>query len=85
MIYSVVTGHDPQADDEVRLKQDDVVAVQKHYNDGWGIGMNVSSGEAGVFPLGCLVSEDEWAKKGFQVPSRTESLGCEPSSDMGGK
>ncbi|TPX63511.1 hypothetical protein SpCBS45565_g06563 [Spizellomyces sp. 'palustris'] len=79
MIYSVITAHNPISSDEIELRTDDVVAVQRHFEDGWGVGTNVSTGQVGVFPLGCLVSEDAWVEKGFALPSRAASAGSTTS------
>ncbi|KAJ3272117.1 hypothetical protein HK104_004549 [Borealophlyctis nickersoniae] len=74
MIYSVVTRHSPNRADEIPLHPDQVVAVRHHFADGWGVGTNVTTGATGAFPLGCLVSDDRWAKNGFTVPERTDSV-----------
>ncbi|KAJ3034495.1 hypothetical protein HK097_004494, partial [Rhizophlyctis rosea] len=74
MIYSVVTPHTPLQKDEVPLQTDEVVAVRGYFKDGWGVGTNVNTGSTGAFPLGCLVSDEKWAKRGFVAPQRVDSV-----------
>ena len=73
-IYSVVTPYMPYKKDEVRLKADHVVCLRQAYEDQWALGSNVTTGESGVFPLACLVSDESWLKAGIQFPPRTASL-----------
>ncbi|KAJ3086234.1 hypothetical protein HK102_013383 [Quaeritorhiza haematococci] len=74
MIYSVVTSYQAQRGDEIDLHADDVVAVQHHFADSWAVGTNVTTGQTGAFPLGCLVTDEKWIKTRFQVSERKESL-----------
>ncbi|KNC99452.1 uncharacterized protein SPPG_05690 [Spizellomyces punctatus DAOM BR117] len=41
-------------DDEMELKIGDLVNVFKVFEDGWGWGVNVTSGAKGIFPVVCL-------------------------------
>ncbi|KAJ3180202.1 hypothetical protein HDU85_004205 [Gaertneriomyces sp. JEL0708] len=76
MIYSVTVAYTPSGEqlDEIHVKKDDVVAIQRHFDDGWAIGTNVSTGETGAFPLGCLVMDEAWILAGFVPPVRLRSI-----------
>ncbi|KAJ3089323.1 hypothetical protein HK102_006648 [Quaeritorhiza haematococci] len=84
MIYSVIRPFNPSATpstststDEIKLQRDEVVNIREVFSDGWAVGTNVSTGESGIFPLGCLVSDQGWATKSGFVngpPTRSDSL-----------
>ncbi|KAI9359960.1 hypothetical protein DFJ73DRAFT_957307 [Zopfochytrium polystomum] len=54
--HKVVKRHKAQLEDEVGLEVGDVVEIEEVFEDGWGTGTNVSTGEFGAFPLSCLGS-----------------------------
>ncbi|KAJ3099362.1 hypothetical protein HDU97_003235 [Phlyctochytrium planicorne] len=59
----VVKRYKAMLEDEVSLEIDDVVEVEDTFEDGWGSGTNVSTGEFGAFPLSCLGSGRSNAKR----------------------
>lgn len=70
-IYSVITPFMPLKPDEMVLKTDHVVTVRDSYADQWAFGHNVTTGERGLFPLMCLISDEKWLKAGpHDVPER---------------
>ncbi|KAJ3118068.1 hypothetical protein HDU96_004072 [Phlyctochytrium bullatum] len=54
MKLRVVKRYNPMLDDELRLEVDEWVKVEETFEDGWGNGTNISTGEYGAFPLSCL-------------------------------
>ncbi|KAI8845476.1 hypothetical protein BC829DRAFT_491627 [Chytridium lagenaria] len=50
----VVKRYHPMLEDEVALEVGDVVQVGERFEDGWGSGMNLTTGDVGAFPLSCL-------------------------------
>jgi hypothetical protein len=61
----------PLKPDEMVLKVDHVVTVRDSYADQWAFGHNVTTGERGLFPLMCLISDEKWLKSGpHEVPLR---------------
>ncbi|ORX56767.1 hypothetical protein DM01DRAFT_1334325 [Hesseltinella vesiculosa] len=52
--YQVVHPYPPQMDDELGLEAGDIVCVAIQFDDGWGLGFNVMSGQKGVFPVVCV-------------------------------
>ncbi|KAJ3196979.1 hypothetical protein HK101_006840 [Irineochytrium annulatum] len=47
----VVAPYAPQSADEIELMPGDVIQVYHHYFDGWGRGVNLMTGQDGMFPL----------------------------------
>lgn len=81
-IYSVITPYLPYKRDEIKLKADHVVCLRQVFEDQWALGSNVTTGETGVFPLTCLVPDEEWLKAGIVVPPRTASLSNSILTDL---
>ncbi|KAI9089867.1 hypothetical protein DFS34DRAFT_382524 [Phlyctochytrium arcticum] len=52
--YTAMHAHIPSRTDEVTIAPTDTLTVRKLYRDGWAVGMNVSRGCAGYFPIGVL-------------------------------
>ena len=52
--YQVVQDYIPNLSDELDLRIGDVVMLSAMYNDGWGYGKNVTTGQEGSLPLGLL-------------------------------
>ncbi|KAL7748560.1 polar growth protein [Sorochytrium milnesiophthora] len=42
---------DPNSPDEIEIEKNDTIELQQRYNDGWGFGRNMRTGQHGVFPL----------------------------------
>ncbi|KAI9187819.1 rho guanine nucleotide exchange factor [Blastocladiella emersonii ATCC 22665] len=49
--YRVTRTYSPQMDDELDLVEGDVIAVSQVYDDGWGFGLSLSTGQVGVLPM----------------------------------
>lgn len=47
--------------DELDLSPGDIVNVQRVFDDGWAVGVNMSSGNEGAFPVVCVMFVDESA------------------------
>jgi hypothetical protein len=44
----------PELEDEIELNVGDLVEVKEDFDDGWAVGVNVSTGKVGAFPKICL-------------------------------
>ncbi|KAJ3081033.1 Sorbin and SH3 domain-containing protein 2, partial [Physocladia obscura] len=53
---TVVYAFEPTHNDEIYLRIGDQVVVKQKYDDGWALGVNLSSRLEGLFPLDCLQS-----------------------------
>ncbi|KNE60021.1 hypothetical protein AMAG_05460, partial [Allomyces macrogynus ATCC 38327] len=45
-----VRGYNPEMNDEMELVVGDTIAITQEYDDGWAQGVNLSTGQIGVFP-----------------------------------
>ncbi|KAJ3022819.1 E3 ubiquitin-protein ligase sh3rf3 [Thoreauomyces humboldtii] len=52
--HTVVYDYAPQLIDELELRKGDLVEVWASYDDGWGKGTNVRTGNKGTFPMPCV-------------------------------
>ncbi|TPX64055.1 hypothetical protein SpCBS45565_g06155 [Spizellomyces sp. 'palustris'] len=52
--YKVVYDYTPQLIDELELAKGDMVEVWASYDDGWGKGSNMRTGNKGTFPMACI-------------------------------
>ncbi|KAI9088783.1 hypothetical protein DFS34DRAFT_640049 [Phlyctochytrium arcticum] len=52
--YKVIYDYTPQLIDELELAKGDIVEVWASYDDGWGKGSNVRTGNKGTFPMACI-------------------------------
>ncbi|TPX55238.1 hypothetical protein PhCBS80983_g05488 [Powellomyces hirtus] len=52
--HQVVYDYAPQLIDELELAKGDLVEVWASYDDGWGKGTNVRTGNKGTFPMACV-------------------------------
>lgn len=52
--YQVKHPYPPQMGDELGLHVGDIVCVAMNFDDGWGLGFNVTTGLKGVFPIVCV-------------------------------
>ncbi|KAI9142645.1 hypothetical protein BKA69DRAFT_1067530 [Paraphysoderma sedebokerense] len=48
----------PCLPDEIHVQSGNQVAIEFIYEDGWASGVNLATGETGVFPLSCFVGMD---------------------------
>ncbi|KAJ3219681.1 hypothetical protein HDU67_010043 [Dinochytrium kinnereticum] len=80
----VVKRYNPMLEDEIGLEVDDVVEVGEVFEDGWGNGVNVSTGEFGAFPLSCLGGIGTQRKTMKRVQSIYGAVGRQSSSASDG-
>ncbi|KAJ3028075.1 UNVERIFIED_CONTAM: Sorbin and SH3 domain-containing protein 2 [Siphonaria sp. JEL0065] len=52
--FDVIYDFSPVNSDEIVLRVGDHVAIKQEYDDGWALGVNLSSTDEGLFPLDCL-------------------------------
>jgi hypothetical protein len=50
----VTNEYEARHPDELTLKEGDQILITKVYEDGWGVGRNISTNEKGVFPVVCV-------------------------------
>lgn len=55
--YVTITQFIPTQPDEVALMPGDVVEIQRKFEDGWALGLNVRSMETGIIPMTVLSSQ----------------------------
>ncbi|KAI9142932.1 hypothetical protein BKA69DRAFT_1123696 [Paraphysoderma sedebokerense] len=53
-LHVVIHAFEPGMKDEIALQVAEFVRVTKTYSDGWCKGVNLVTGETGVFPVGCI-------------------------------
>lgn len=68
-----VHGYQPQMEDEMELREGDVVYLIFQLDDGWGYGLNLASSAPGVFPLVCVVQAREELLEQLLLPSSSQS------------
>lgn len=69
----VAHGYQPQMEDEMELREGDVVYLIFQLDDGWGYGLNLASSTPGVFPLVCVVQAREELLEQLLLPSSSTS------------
>ncbi|KAG2198474.1 hypothetical protein INT47_004461, partial [Mucor saturninus] len=52
--YVVIHPYPSQLPDELELKTGDIICLAMHFDDGWALGFNVTTGLKGAFPLVCI-------------------------------
>ncbi|KXS10953.1 hypothetical protein M427DRAFT_158650 [Gonapodya prolifera JEL478] len=55
-LMQVVSGYVPKEQDEIQLDLGQTVFVNWEYEDGWGAGLNTTTGESGLFPMSCVAT-----------------------------
>ncbi|KAL0079286.1 hypothetical protein J3Q64DRAFT_1761896 [Phycomyces blakesleeanus] len=58
-LYEVVHPYPPQMGDELGLHVADIVCLAMRFDDGWALGVNVTTGLKGVFPVVCIAPASE--------------------------
>ncbi|KAI8618261.1 hypothetical protein BC830DRAFT_964559 [Chytriomyces sp. MP71] len=53
-VHKVVYDFNPEQKDEAELRVGDSIQLKQEYDDGWGHGLNLTTGQTGLFPLDCL-------------------------------
>ncbi|KAJ3242704.1 Sorbin and SH3 domain-containing protein 1, partial [Chytriomyces hyalinus] len=56
--HTATSDFDPEMADEVELRVGDKVKLKQEFDDGWGIGLNLSTNMEGLVPLDCLSGFD---------------------------
>jgi hypothetical protein len=46
--------------DEVRMDVGHLVEVHEIFDDGWALGTNLTTGQQGAFPMGCMVKVEDY-------------------------
>ncbi len=64
-----VSSYTAQLSDEISLTVQDTIEVKEVYDDGWALGINLSTHQTGIFPLICLKKRVR-----SDTPSRISSL-----------
>ncbi|KAI7854456.1 hypothetical protein BDC45DRAFT_508425 [Circinella umbellata] len=73
LFCEVIHSYPPQVDDELDLREGDVVYLIFQLDDGWGYGLNLSTSQTGVFPLVCVTrAREELLEQLLLVPSDQE-------------
>jgi hypothetical protein len=52
--FVVIHTYEPKMPDELALNRGDIVCLALHFDDGWALGFNVTTGLKGAFPLVCI-------------------------------
>jgi hypothetical protein len=52
--FVVIHHYEPKMPDELALNRGDIVCLALHFDDGWALGFNVTTGLKGAFPLVCI-------------------------------
>ncbi|KAI8047751.1 hypothetical protein BDF21DRAFT_433874 [Thamnidium elegans] len=52
--YVVIHSYTSQIPDELQLSPGDIICLALHFDDGWALGFNVTTGLKGAFPLVCI-------------------------------
>ncbi|KAJ3341216.1 hypothetical protein HDU93_005407 [Gonapodya sp. JEL0774] len=55
-LMTVTTPFMPTEPDEILLEFGNTVSVNWNFDDGWAAGLNITTGQSGLFPLACLSS-----------------------------
>ena len=75
LFCEVVHSYPPQVEDELDLREGDVVYLIFQLDDGWGYGLNLSTSQTGVFPLVCVTrAREELLEQLLLVPSDQEQF-----------
>lgn len=53
-LFVVIHPYEPKMPDELGLDRGDIVCLALHFDDGWALGFNVTTGLKGAFPLVCI-------------------------------
>ncbi|KAI8843046.1 hypothetical protein BC829DRAFT_446286 [Chytridium lagenaria] len=72
-----IENYPAQLSDELDLRRGDIVVIEEMFDDGWAIGRNEATGQAGALPLSCLVPVNQKSGGGNRrsiVNQRTASL-----------
>lgn len=71
---TVVYQYNATLDDELTLHKNDRIKVEHEYDDGWGAGVNMNTGEYGAFPIVCCKYEDKNEDKKLSLLKLPEEI-----------
>ena len=69
----VIFAYDASLPDELQLTVGEQIWLLKRYDDGWGLGVK-DNGDKGVFPLVCVVSDEEPGDERGEIKKRVSSM-----------
>ncbi|KAJ3036721.1 hypothetical protein HDV00_002434 [Rhizophlyctis rosea] len=78
VMYRAITSYDGSLPDELRMREGDLITVQETYDDGWGMGKNMSTGNIGFVYLDYLTLV-QLPENGRRPPPRAHSERYAPS------
>jgi hypothetical protein len=52
--HTVIFPYHPSESDELYLSNDDIIVSTVTFDDGWAVGVNITNGQKGAFPLVCV-------------------------------
>lgn len=52
--HTVIHQYNPSQPDELSLRKNDIIVSTVAFDDGWGVGVNITTGQKGAFPLICV-------------------------------
>ncbi|KAI8099167.1 uncharacterized protein BX664DRAFT_289128 [Halteromyces radiatus] len=72
-LYTVIHAYPPQMDDELALNIGDIIMLALPFDDGWALGINMSTGLKGAFPLVCVSPAstfvmEQWRSSRISIP-----------------
>ncbi|ORZ38044.1 hypothetical protein BCR44DRAFT_1015972 [Catenaria anguillulae PL171] len=73
--YKASRNYDPGMSDEMELVVGDMISVTSKYDDGWAYGLNLSTGQLGVFPLNFAEPVGDERENPVAVPTRQSMYG----------
>ncbi|KAJ3042729.1 hypothetical protein HDV00_006786 [Rhizophlyctis rosea] len=72
VMYRAITSYDGNLPDELRMREGDLITVKETYDDGWGMGKNMSTGNIGFVYLDYLTIVN-LTENGRRPPPRAQS------------
>ncbi|KAJ3406721.1 SH3-domain kinase binding protein 1 [Chytriomyces hyalinus] len=67
-IWQVSHAYEPTRSDELRLNPGHSVVIVRDFGDGWAEGIDLLSGDGGIFPLSCVTDPNVARKLSSSVP-----------------
>ncbi|KAI9492296.1 hypothetical protein BDB00DRAFT_440962 [Zychaea mexicana] len=75
LFCEAVHSYPPQVQDELDIREGDIVYLIFQLDDGWGYGLNVSTSQTGVFPLVCVArAREELLEQLLLMPNDQEQF-----------
>ncbi|KAJ3210345.1 hypothetical protein HDU67_005378 [Dinochytrium kinnereticum] len=79
-VMRIIHPYNPTLADELQLAVGQDIIVLRSFDDGWGLGMNPTTGAQGAFPLVCVVRHDELSRLSM-APSEASGAGSHRDQD----